>query len=415
MATGTFTAERVDDDDRVQAPGTEPAGTAGEVLRVFLLLGLTSFGGPIAHLGYFQDALVQRRRWLGPAEYADIVALCQVLPGPTSSQVGLMIGRCRAGVAGAFAAWLGFTLPSALLMAAFAFGLDLFDTAAGAGVIRGLKDVAVAVVALAVWGMARTLWPDRVRATVGLLAATVILVWPAALAQLAVIAAAAILGVALFGRSAGTVSEATVPAARSGGRGAAGVCLAVFAGLLFALPLLGAAVGGRALGLLDGFYRSGALVFGGGHVVLPLLEAVTVPPGWVTPDQFTAGYGLAQAIPGPLFTFSAYLGAIADGGVGAIVALGAIFLPSFLLVFGIGPFWDAIRHRPAVGGALSAVNAAVVGILLAALYDPIWVSAIGQPADLALAVAALGALAWWSLPPWLVVLAGALVGIALAL
>jgi chromate transporter len=390
---------------------TTATGPVREVFRVFLLLGLTSFGGPIAHLGYFQEALVRRRRWLTQPQYADIVALCQVLPGPTSSQVGLMIGRRRAGVAGAFAAWLGFTVPSALLMTVFALGLDVFDNAIGDGIVRGLKTVAVAVVALAVWSMARTLWPDRNRTTVGLVAAIVVLVWPTALGQVVVIAAAAIVGIALFGRDAARGAVGVEQSVGISDQRLGGACLAIFATLLVGLPVLSAAVDSRTLSLFDGFYRAGALVFGGGHVVLPLLEAVVVPSGWVTSDEFTAGYGLVQAIPGPLFTFSTYLGAIADGGIGAVVALLAIFLPSFLLVFGIVPFWEAVRRRPAVTAALAGVNAAVVGILLAALYDPIWTSAIVRPVDLALAIGALLALAWWKLPPWLVVLAGALIGI----
>ena len=402
----------------VARPRATTDGSAGEVFRVFLALGLTSFGGPIAHLGYFQEALVRRRRWLADDEYADIVALCQVLPGPTSSQVGLMIGLRRAGVPGAFAAWTGFTLPSAILMAAFALGLDLFDNAVGDGIIHGLKIVAVAVVALAVWSMARTLWPDRERATVGLLAAIAALLWPTAIGQVSVIAVAAVVGITLLDRAPTATPTADTSRAQPVpgpiGRPVAAACLAVFAALLVGLPLLATVGDSQTLSLFDGFYRAGALVFGGGHVVLPLLESVVVPSGWVTPDEFTAGYGLAQAIPGPLFTFAAYLGAVTSGGVGAVVALVAIFLPAFLLVFGIVPFWEAVRRRPLVTAALAGVNAAVVGILLAALYDPIWTSAIGRPVDLALAVGALGALAWWKVPPWLVVLAAAAIGVAIA-
>ena len=391
------------------------AGAPLDVFRVFLGLGLTSFGGPIAHLGYFQEALVRRRCWLADEEYADIVALCQILPGPTSSQVGLMVGLRRAGVAGAVAAWAGFTLPSALLMTIFALGLNVFDNAVGEGIIHGLKIVAVAVVALAVWSMARTLWSDRPRVTVGLAAAILALLWPTAIGQVLVLAAAAVAGLTLLARgsppspASGSATTMTGPI----GRPLAVICLALFAGLLVTLPLLAGVANTPLVDLFDGFYRSGSLVFGGGHVVLPLLESEVVPNGWVTPDDFTAGYGLAQAIPGPLFTFGAYLGAVTDGVVGAVVALVAIFLPSFLLVFGIVPFWEAVRRRPAMLAALAGVNAAVVGILLAALYDPIWTSAIGQPADLALAVGAVGALAWWKVPPWLVVLAAAGVGIVI--
>ncbi len=399
-----------------RALDTGRPGSPMEVFRVFLGLGLTSFGGPIAHLGYFQTAIVQRRRWLSDVEYADIVALCQVLPGPASSQVGLMIGLQRAGIAGAIAAWVGFTLPSALLMTIFALGLNLFDNTVGEGIIHGLKVVAVTVVALAVWGMARTLWSDRLRVTVGLVAAIVVLLWPTAIGQVLVLVAAAVAGIALLSRGLpGSSSTAPLGAAATTtgpiGRPLAIACLALFAGLLVGLPLVSTIADTQLVDLFDGFYRSGSLVFGGGHVVLPLLESEVVPNGWVTPDEFTAGYGLAQAIPGPLFTFAAYLGAVTDGIVGAIVVLVAIFLPSFLLVFGVVPFWEAVRRRPVMLAALAGVNAAVVGILLAALYDPIWTSAIGQPEDLALAIGAVGALAWWKVPPWLVVLVAAAVGI----
>lgn len=389
------------------------------VFRTFLLLGLTSFGGPIAHLGYFREALVERRRWLTDADYADIVATCQVLPGPTSSQVGLMIGQRMAGARGALAAWAGFTLPSALVMVAFAFGLDLTASDLADGAIHGLQLVAVAVVAKAVADMARTLWPDRTAATVGVAAAVVALTWDHPAAQVAVIAAAAVAGL-VIARARPTqpvapVSEVEPDTGPGAGRGrlvAAG-CLAAFALLLVALPALARATDSRLVGIADGFYRSGALVFGGGHVVLPLLEAEVVPPGWVSPDDFAAGYGLAQAVPGPLFTFGAYLGAVAGGGAGAIVALAAIFLPSFLLVFGIGPFRAALLRRAGVAAALAGVNAAVVGVLLAALYDPIWVTAVRRPADAALALALFAALTWWRAPPWLVVVAGVAGGVAI--
>ena len=403
--------------DRAVPPGSDvagasSAGSALDVFRVFLGLGLTSFGGPIAHLGYFQEALVRRRHWLADEEYADIVALCQVLPGPTSSQVGLMVGLRRAGVAGAVAAWAGFTLPSAILMTIFALGLNVFDNAVGEGIIHGLKVVAVAVVALAVWSMARTLWSDRLRVTVGLAAAIIVLLWPTAIGQVLVLGAAAIAGITLLARASPIpVAVSTTAVTGSIGRPLAAICLGLFAGLLVGLPLLAAVADTQLVDLFDGFYRSGSLVFGGGHVVLPLLESEVVPNGWVTPDEFTAGYGLAQAIPGPLFTFAAYLGGVTHGVAGAIVALLAIFLPSFLLVFGVVPFWEAVRRHPSVLAALAGVNAAVVGILLAALYDPIWTSAIGRPEDLALAIGAVGALAWWKVPPWLVVLAAAGVGI----
>ncbi len=398
-----------------RTPDVARSGSPLGVFRVFLALGLTSFGGPIAHLGYFQEVLVRRRRWLPDGEYADIVALCQILPGPTSSQVGLMVGLRRAGVAGAVAAWAGFTLPSALLMTVFALGLNLFDNAVGEGMIHGLRIVAVAVVAMAVWSMARTLWSDRLRVTVGLAAAIVVLLWPTAIGQVLVLIVAALAGITLLARGSPATPNATTESAAAGpiARPVAAACLALFVGLLVGLPVLAALVNTQLVDLFDGFFRSGSLVFGGGHVVLPLLESEVVPNGSVTPDEFTAGYGLAQAIPGPLFTFAAYLGAITDGLIGAAIALVAIFLPSFLLVFGIVPFWEAVRRRPVVLAALAGVNAAVVGILLAALYDPIWTSAVGRPEDLALAIGAVGALAWWKLPPWLVVLVAAGVGVVI--
>ncbi len=343
------------------------------VLQVFLValrLGLTSFGGPIAHLGYFREEYVARRKWLDERSYADVVALCQFLPGPASSQVGIVVGIMRAGLAGGFAAWLGFTLPSAALLTVFAFGVTSFDLG-DAGWLQGLKIVAVAVVAQAVWGMGRTLAPDRQRATIAAAAAIVALVWPTAWVQIAVIAAA-VVGWALL-----RVDEPDAPEERLASgipRWLAVSALVVFFGSLAALPLLRQVEPAQWLALVDSFFRSGSLVFGGGHVVLPLLQAEVVPPGWVTQDQFIAGYGAAQAVPGPLFTFSAYLGAASgpapNGVAGAAIALGAIFAPSFLLVVGALPFWDLLRTKAAFQSALRGVNAAVVGILLAALYNP---------------------------------------------
>jgi chromate transporter len=378
-------------------PGT---GSPLEVLAVSTRLGLTSFGGPVAHLGYFRAEYVERRRWLDERTYADLVALCQFLPGPASSQVGIAIGITRAGLLGGLMAWIGFTLPSAIALTAFALGVRGANLA-DAGWLHGLKIVAVAVVAQAVWGMARQLAPDRPRATLAILAAIAVLAWQAPLAQVLVIAAA------------GPVAHGRAPV----GRGLAIGCWIVFFGLLAGLPLLRQVVPGYPLALVDSFYRAGSLVFGGGHTVLPLLQAEVVPPGWLTSDQFVAGYGATQAVPGPLFTFSAYLGAVAapapNGVAGAALALGAIFFPSFLLVVGALPFWDALRARPAAQAALRGINAAVVGILLAALYTPVWTSAILGPRDFALALAAFGALQFWKLPPWLVVLLSALAGAGL--
>jgi chromate transporter len=386
-------------------------GSWPEVLRAFLKLGLTSFGGPVAHLGYFRAEFVARRAWLTERAYADLVALCQFLPGPASSQVGIGIGLMRAGAAGALAAWTGFTLPSALAMVLFAYGVERFAGAAGSGWLHGLKIAAVAVVAQAVWGMAQALCPDRERASLAVLATIVVLVFPTAWGQVGAIALGALAGLILLPRTAAPPgSDLMVPI----GRGFALVCLALFFVLLIGLPILAAAVGNHALELVASFYRSGSLVFGGGHVVLPLLQAAVVPPGWISDDAFLAGYGAAQAVPGPLFTFSAYLGAAMapppNGWSGAIICLLAVFLPSFLLVFGALPFWAQLRERPAAQTALRGVNAAVVGLLLAALYRPVWTSAILRPADFAVAVSAFLLLAMWRTPPWLVVVLAAVAG-----
>ena len=414
------------------AAGTGPArGGFVEVLAVFTRLGLTSFGGPIAHLGYFRAELVERRRWLDDRAYADLVALCQFLPGPASSQVGIGLGYRRAGLPGALAAWLGFTLPSALALAAFAFGVQAVGDLQGAAWLDGLKIVAVAVVAHAVWGMATTLTPDAPRITVAIAAAIAALTWTGAAAQLAIIAGGAVLGLTWLprpGDDAGTVrSAAAVPGGVS--RRAGAVLLAVFAALLVALPLAREATGSRAagtadaigvadaisvadaIGVADAFFRTGSLVFGGGHVVLPLIQAEVVPTGWIDDATFTAGYGAAQAVPGPLFTFAAFLGAsMAPGAAGvglALIALLAVFLPSFLLLLGVLPFWESLRRRAVVRRALVGVNAAVVGLLLAALYHPVWTAAVAGPRDAALVLAAYLALAVWRTPPWLVVVAGA--------
>jgi chromate transporter len=402
--------------DQIEAPsGAASARSAGEVFRAFLRLGLTSFGGPVAHLGYFRDELVLRRRWLGEQAYADLVALCQFLPGPASSQLGIAIGLSRAGLPGALAAWLGFTLPSAVAMILFAYGVGAFADAAAAGWLRGLKIVAVAVVAQAVWGMARSLSPDRERATLTVVAAAIVLFWPTSLGQIGAILLGAVIG-AVFMRAGGAerATHLAVPISRRG----AVLSLALFFALLLGLPLLAAATDSMAVRLFDSSYRAGSLVFGGGHVVLPLLQAEVVEPGWVTRDAFVAGYGAAQAVPGPLFTFAAYLGAVMipepNGLAGGVLCLTAIFLPSFLLVIGALPFWDVLRRRPQAQAALRGVNAAVVGLLLAALYDPVWTSGIRTAADFALATAALLLLAAWKLPPWFVVIVTALAGAGLS-
>jgi chromate transporter len=384
-----------------------------EVLGVATRLGLTSFGGPVAHLGYFRDEYVRRRKWLDEGAYADLVALCQFLPGPTSSQVGIAIGIVRAGLPGALAAWLGFTLPSAIALVAFAYGLQRLG-GADAGWLHGLKIAAVAVVANAVWGMARSLAPDRERATLALLSAVVVLAWPGAPGQVLVIAVAGLIGWRLLRGSPG---EARVALPTTIHRRTAVASLVVFFGLLAALPVLRQAAPSQALVVFDSFFRVGSLVFGGGHVVLPLLQSEVVPPGWVSNEEFVAGYGAAQAVPGPLFTFAAYLGAVMhqrpNGITGAALALIAIFLPTFLMVVGALPFLSALRTRAGFQAALRGINAAVVGLLLAALYHPVWTSAILAPADLALALVAFALLGLWSLPAWLVVVIAALGGAVL--
>ena len=391
----------------------KPKGSALEVLGVATRLGLTSFGGPVAHLGYFREEYVRRRRWITEDAFADLVALCQFLPGPTSSQVGVAIGILRAGLPGAIASWLGFTLPSAIALVAFAYGLQRFGVT-DAGWLHGLKIAAVAVVANAVWGMARSLAPDRERATVAILSAAVVLSWPGTAGQILVIALAGLVGWRLLSDSS---VERRVSLPVPIGRRTAIASLVVFFALLVILPVLRQVVTNQAFVVFDSFFRVGSLVFGGGHVVLPLLQAEVVPPGWVTNEEFVAGYGAAQAVPGPLFTFAAYLGAVMhqkpDGIAGATIALGAIFLPTFLMVIGALPFLSALRTRPSFQAALRGINAAVVGLLLAALYHPVWTSAIHAPADLALALITFALLALWAVPPWLVVIFAAIGGVVL--
>lgn len=380
-----------------------------EVLAAFLKLGLTSFGGPVAHLGYFRAEFVAKRRWLDEAAYADIVALCQFLPGPSSSQVGLALGLLRAGLPGALCAWLGFTMPSALAMILFGYGIGRFGDLAGAPWLHGLKIVAVAVVAQAVWGMATTLAPDRPRATLAVAGAALSLAIPSTLGQVAAIALGGLVGWRFMGD--GAALPAAPLALRVPPRWAL-ASLALFFALLVGLPLAASATGSHTLALVDSFYRSGALVFGGGHVILPLLQAAVVPPGWVDNDAFLAGYGAAQAVPGPLFTFSAYLGTVMrpepHGWQGGLLCLVAIFLPSFLLIIGALPFWSELRRNAAMQAALRGINASVVGMLLAALYRPVWTSAIFGPSDFILALVAFLLLAFWRIPPWLVVVLGAL-------
>jgi chromate transporter len=387
-----------------------------ELFLVALRLGLTSFGGPIAHLGYFRDEYVARRKWLDEHTYAEVVALCQILPGPASSQVGMTIGMMRAGMLGGVISWLGFTLPSALALLAFAYGVASLDVA-DAGWLHGLKLVAVPVVAQAVWGMARTLTPDKERVTLAIVAAITALTFATAWAQVAIIGAAAVIGWRFL--SAGqAVPPVRETAGTRRGLATALTALVVIGVILFGLPIVRQFVSNQALAEFDSFFRVGSLVFGGGHVVLPLLEHEVVAPGWLTTEQFLAGYGAAQAVPGPLFTFSAYLGAVMHPGslawlFGAFTLV-AIFLPAFLFVVARLPLWNLMRTHTHFQAAIRGVNAGVVGILLAALYDPIWTNSVRTPADFSLALGLFGMLMFWRLPPWVVVISAAVGGAAIA-
>lgn len=386
----------VDNDDR----------GAWSVFLVFLRLGLTSFGGPVAHLGYYREEFVTRRRWLGERSYADLVALCQFLPGPASSQFGMALGLSRAGYAGALAAWAGFTLPSAIALILFAIGVASLGEAISSDALQGLKVVAVAVVAQAVWGMARNLCSGAATLAIAAIAAGVVLLLPSSWTQVGVIAAAGLAGVMFIKPAAGSVHE---PLPMAVTRRAGALWLTLFFALLVGLPVAAQLASSQAVAMIDAFYRAGALVFGGGHVVLPLLQAEVVTPGWVSREAFLAGYGAAQAVPGPLFTFAAFLGASMNsaptGWIGGAIALVAIFVPGFLLVVGALPYWEALRGSARARAALAGVNGAVVGLLFAALCTPVWTSAIHGPGDVALAVLALVALMYWKLPPWLVVVA----------
>lgn len=386
-----------------------------EIFLIFLHLGCTSFGGPIAHIGYLREAFVNQRHWLTEASFADLLALCQTLPGPASSQLGMALGLSRRGYGGALAAWLGFTLPSALVMVLFALGLAR-GTAIPPEVLHGLKVAAVAVVAQAVWGMARTLCTDTLRISIMALAACCLSLLPGAGAQVGVIIAAGLAG-ALLCRPEARQDHDHLPIAV--GRRAGLGWLTLLVVLLLGLPALARALPGQPTAMIAAFFRAGSLVFGGGHVVLPLLQAEVVSPGWVDNETFLAGYGAAQAVPGPLFTFAAFLGATMHGapsGVpGGIIGLLAIFAPSFLLLAGALPFWEQLRQSRHTTAALAGINAAVVGLLLAALYQPVWTSAIAGPQDFALGLLAFVALSFWRLPPWLVVLGSTLGSWALAL
>ncbi len=398
---------------RVPATASTTRHPLAEIAGIFLRLGLTSFGGPVAHLGYLHEEIVRRRQWLEDAEYADLVALCQFLPGPVSSQVVIALGQRRAGLAGALVASLCFTLPSAVLMIAGGYGVAALSGLGAAGWLHGLKLAAVAVVAQAVWIMARKLCPDWPRRLLLLAAAVAVVRLPGAVTQVAAIAAGALIGAWWYRRetSSGTTEDRPSLARQHVW---AALTLATWALLLVVLPLAATATGSRPVQYFDSFYRAGSLVFGGGHVVLPMLRAEVVPAGWISDDRFLAGYGLAQAMPGPLFTFAAYLGTAMSPGAGAwLSGLGcllAIFLPAWLLIGGALPFWGLLRRQTGIQCALRGANAAVVGVLLAALYRPLWTEGIAGPRDIAAAVAAFLLLEFVRVPPWAVVLLAAAAG-----
>lgn len=404
----------------VAYPSKQPTNSANspkltqgcwEVFLIFLKLGLTAFGGPIAHLGYFREEFVAKRQWLTERAYADLVALCQFLPGPASSQVGISLGFLRAGYGGALAAWLGFTMPSVVFLILLAIGVSQGGGMIPPGVLHGLKVVAVSVVAQAVWGMGRQLCTDAKRVTIMAISACLMLAFPFAWGQVCVILLAAVVGMFMFKPHPDAKHE-PLPISIRRRTGMAWLC--IFMGLLIGLPIIHAWHPSQMLAMFDVFYRTGSLVFGGGHVVLPLLQSEVVNPGWVSETAFLAGYGATQAVPGPMFTFAAFLGASMQeaptGWVGGLIAVTSIFLPSFFLVIGALPFWEQLRRNVRTQAALSGINAAVVGLLLAALYQPVWTSAVIAPKDFGLALLALVALMFWKLPPWLVVIGCALAG-----
>ena len=401
---------------RSRHTGSPLEGSPLEVLAVFLKLGMSCFGGPIAHIGYFREEFVVRRRWLDEQAFVDLVALCQFLPGPASSQVGFSIGLVRAGYRGALAAWTGFTLPSAIALVLFAYGASFLSGRAGTGLLHGLKLVAVSIVAQAVWGMARTLCPDRERASIAVAAALIILFSTSPAAQIGAILLGGVAGL-WFCRGAAPVAAGhiVVPVTRTAGL----MALTVFFALLAGLPIARGFTSSQGVAVFEAFYRSGALVFGGGHVVLPLLREAFVTPGWVSDSTFLAGYGAAQAIPGPLFTFAAYLGTVIGpsphGVLGATLGLIGIFLPGVLILLGTLPFWDTLRKRDAAQAMMRGVNAAVVGLLGAALYNPVWTGSVNRPGDFGIALVGFVLLMVWRAPPLLVVVVSAIGGVVLAL
>ncbi len=401
--------------EEMPTPVAAGGGSPLEVLRVFLKLGLTCFGGPIAHIGYFRDEFVVRRKWIDEHAYADLVGLCQFLPGPASSQVGFSIGLMRAGYLGALAAWTGFTLPSAMALVLFAYGAAALSGPIGTGLLHGLKLTAVAIVAQAVWGMARNLCPDRERASIAVVAALIILFSASSVAQIGAILLGGIAGLWLCRSGVpAPAGHVEMPVSRTAGL----VALAGFFLLLAGLPALRGLTGSSGVALFDAFYRSGALVFGGGHVVLPLLREAFVAPGWLSDDAFLAGYGAAQAAPGPLFTFAAYLGTVVTpephGLAGAVLGLVGIFLPGILVLLGVLPFWDSFRRRAGAQAMMRGVNAAVVGLLGAALYNPVWTTTVHTPRDFGIALVGFVLLVAWRVPPLVVVAFSAAAGTVMA-
>jgi chromate transporter len=382
-----------------------------QLFVIFLRLGLTSFGGPIAHLGYFQDEFVRRRKWLTDHAYGDLVALCQFLPGPASSQVGISVGFMRGGLPGAIVSWLGFTLPSAVLLILFGLGVTRFQEYVSSGWIHGLKVIAVAIVAQAVIGMGRTLCPDKIRVTFAVLAMTFVLLFQSALSQIGVILLGGIFGWIFLRESTATLH---VPSGQNLKKRWGSVCLLIFVALLILLPVTAKITANPFLISFDKFYRVGSLVFGGGHVVLPLLQTEVVSVGWLSIDSFLAGYGMAQAVPGPLFTIAGYIGAVSqvepNGWLGGSVALVAVFLPSFLIILGVLPFWEKIRQYKVLQSMMRGANAGVVGLLMGALYNPVWTHAIQSNYDFATASIAFVGLQYWRLPSWVIVIFGALAG-----
>jgi chromate transporter len=385
-----------------------------QVFLVFLKLGFTAFGGPVAHIAFFREEFVVRKRWMTESDYAEIVALCHFLPGPASSQVGLTIGLSRGGYLGSLAAWLGFTMPSAILLLFLALGYSNYGDVISLGLLTGLKIVTVAVVAQAVWGMSKSICIDNTRITMMLLSAVGVLLFQSVYTPLGVMALAGIVGVWLF-KPTLDLSESGLAFSISSFSGA--LWFFVFILFLFGLPIIQLFVDQPLVDVVSAFFRSGSLVFGGGHVVLPLLEAEMVKTGWVTKDAFLAGYGATQAVPGPLFTFAAFLGGILNGPIsgvlGALVALLSIFLPSFLLVYSVLPFWKSLRVKPRIRAALAGINSSVVGILFAVLYQPVFLGGVSAPDDFIGVIIAFWALMYWKLPPWLVVIAGGAIGAVL--